>query len=65
MGVSKNSGTGTLKWMVKIMANRQTLLKWMICGENPLFSETSIYIQVVVDCQGLCGWNQKWNPWRV
>ena len=40
MGVSKNSGTQ--KWMVKIMENRMN--KWMILGENPLFSETPIFI---------------------
>ena len=38
MGVSKNGGTP--KWMVKIMENPMN--KWMIWGENPLFSETSI-----------------------
>ena len=38
IGVSKNSGTP--KWMVY---NGKTLLKWMIWGENPLFSETSIW----------------------
>ena len=37
MGVSKNRGTP--KWMVKIMENPMS--KWMIWGENPLFSETS------------------------
>ena len=30
---------GTPKWMVKIMENPMN--KWMIWGENPLFSETS------------------------
>ena len=39
MGVSKNSGTQ--KWMVKIMENPMN--KWMILGENPLFSETPIF----------------------
>jgi len=37
MGVSKNRGTP--KWMVY---NGKPLLKWMIWGENPLFTETSI-----------------------
>ena len=35
-GVSYKNGTP--KWMVKIMENPD--LKWMIWGENPLFSET-------------------------
>ena len=36
-GVSENRGTP--KWMVY---NGKPLLKWMIWGENPLFSETPI-----------------------
>ena len=39
MGVSKNRG-GPPKWMVKIM--EKPIDPWMIWGENPLFSETSI-----------------------
>ena len=39
MGASKNRGTP--KWMVY---NGKTLLKWMIWGETPLFSETPIWI---------------------
>ena len=34
------------KWMVKIMEN--ILLKWMIWGENPLFSETPIFFQYML-----------------
>ena len=41
MDVSENKGAP--KWMVKIMENPKTLLKWMIWGENPLFLETPIY----------------------
>ena len=37
MGVSKNRGIP--KWMVH---NGKPNKKWMIWGENPLFSETSI-----------------------
>ena len=44
MGVSKNRGTP--KWMVK---NGKPLLTWMIWGENPLFSETSISWNFFVD----------------
>ena len=40
MGVSKNRGTP--KWMVRIMENPMN--KWMIWGENPLFSETSTWV---------------------
>ena len=40
MDVSENSGIP--RWMVKIMV--QTLLTWMIWGENPLFLETSTWI---------------------
>ena len=45
-GISKNIGVFpkigdlTPKWMVKIM--EKSYLKWMIWGENPLLSETSI-----------------------
>ena len=39
MDVSKNRGTPI--WMVKVMEN--PFFKWMIWGENPLFSETSMY----------------------
>ena len=41
LGVSKNRGK-TPKWMVKIM---EISFKWMIWGENPLFSETPIFLQ--------------------
>ena len=37
-GISKNRGTP--KWMVY---SGKLYLKWMIWGENPLFSETSIH----------------------
>ena len=37
MGVSKNSGTPKMDGLYW-----KTLLNWMIWGENPLFSETSI-----------------------
>ena len=47
LGVSKNRDTP--KWMVKIMKNPMN--KWMIWGENPLFSETHI-------------WGTK-NAWRL
>ena len=40
MGVSKNRGTPK-----KDGLNWKTLLKWMIWGKNPLFSETSISYQ--------------------
>ena len=39
MGVSNNMGTP--KWMVY---NGKSLLRWMIWEENPLFSETSIWV---------------------
>ena len=41
-GVSKNRGTP--KWMVYKILSGKTLLKWMIWEENPLFSETSIFL---------------------
>ena len=44
MGVSKNRGTP--KWMVKIMENP---IEMDDLGENPLFSETSIYIYTYFD----------------
>ena len=40
MSVSKNRGAP--KWMVY---NGKTLFEWMICGGNPLFSETSIFLK--------------------
>ena len=43
MGVSKNGGTP--KWMVKIM---EKPIKMDDLGENPLFSETSIYIYICI-----------------
>ena len=42
MGVSKNRATP--KWMVKIMENP---IKMDDLGENPLFSETSIYYKYI------------------
>ena len=39
MGVSKNRGVSP---KMDGENNGKTLLKWMIWGENPLFSETSI-----------------------
>ena len=56
MGVSENRGTP--KWMVYFMEN--PIFQWMIWGENPLFSETSI-----------CWCNKFWRglfiftrPWK-
>ena len=40
--VFPKKGGNPPKWMVKIMEN--PMKKWMIWGENPLFSETSILI---------------------
>ena len=42
LGVSKNRDTQ--KWMIYNGKPMKTLLKWMIWGENPLFSETSTCI---------------------
>ena len=44
MGVSKNRGNPKMDGE----NNGKPLLRWMIWGENPLFSETSIYAVISI-----------------
>ena len=45
MGVSKNRGTSTWKWMVYFMENPIKMDEWMIWGvKNPIFGNSFLYL---------------------